>query len=140
VNGVVYLVPHEWKNERKEGPSLSGHKDQKVPKRRISLVAPSLANVADAAGHSWPIQRQLMIEASHQDLHAEESHLKQSRPVVAARALLLLRMRSTSAVDAQRSAPRSITAAANSANASSSAEASTAGGTANGTTSRSSAG
>jgi hypothetical protein len=140
VNGVVYLVPHEWKNERKEGPSLSGHKDQKVPKRRISLVAPSLANVADAAGHSWPIQRQLMIEASHQDLHAEESHLKQSRPVVAARALLLLRMRSTSAVDAQRSAPRSIAAAANSANASSSAEASTAGGTANGTTSRSSAG
>jgi hypothetical protein len=140
VNGVVYLVPHEWKNERKEGPSLSGHKDQKVPKRRISLVAPSLANVADAAGHSWPIQRQLMIEASHQDLHAEESHLKQSRPVVAARALLLLRMRSTSAVDAQRSAPRSIAAAANSANASSSTEASTAGGTANGTTSRSSAG
>jgi hypothetical protein len=77
-----------------------------------------------------------MIEASHQDLHAEKSHLKQSRPVVAARALLLLRMRSTSAVDA----PRSIAAATNSANASSSAEASTAGGTANGTTSRSSAG
>lgn len=137
---MVYLVPHERKNERKEGPSLSGHKDQKVPQRRISLVAPPLANVADAAGHSRPIQRQLMIEASHQDLHAEKSHLKQSCSVVAARALLLLRMRSTSAVDAQRSAPRSIAAAANSANASSSAEASTAGGTANGTTSRSSAG
>lgn len=120
-----YLVPHERKNERKEGPSLSGHEDQKIPKGRIPFVASSLANVADAAGHSRPIQRQLMIEASHQDFHAEKSHLKQSRPVGAARALLL-RMHPASAVDAQRAAPRSVATAAHSS--------STAGSTADGAT------
>jgi len=59
----------------KERSTLRGDKDQKIPKGAAS-VAP-VANVADAACNTRPVERQLLREACHQDLETEESHLAQ---------------------------------------------------------------
>lgn len=96
------LVPHKRQNERVERSSLSGDKDEKVPKGSTTIT--SLANFANASSYSRPIECQLLREACHQHLHAQKGDLEQSRTLVAVVGLLTRTGRpriSASAVDAK---------------------------------------
>ena len=65
-----YLVPHERKDEEVERPSLSCHEDEEVPESRATVDP--VADLADAARHSRPFQRQLSVEARHQHFDAQK--------------------------------------------------------------------
>ena len=57
-------MPHEGEDEQIERTSLSGDEDQEVPEGGASVDA--VADLADAARHPRPLQRQLGVETRHQ--------------------------------------------------------------------------
>lgn len=109
-----YLVPHEGQDKRVERAPLGGDEDQKVPKGAAAVA--TLAHLADAARHPRPIERQLVAEARHEHLHAEEGDLVECRSrrctsgtVPLAGALVAA---AAAAVHAERAAPTDAAASA----------------------------